>query len=160
MYILTLDVGTTHTAYCIGNLYYDIIEFNKVDNEYILGLINSSTLDTLAYEEFASYGMPIGKSTMESIKWNGRYIQKAIDNNLKVVPIFRKDVKINLCGTMKAKDTNIRQALINRFAQHDFKNGKGTKNNKDVFYGVSADMWSAIALYVTYLDKLKEDKGY
>ena len=56
---------------------------------------------------------------------------------------------------MKAKDSNIRQALIDRFANFDFKNGKGTAKNKDVFYGVTKDVWSAIAIGVTYYEKNK-----
>ena len=64
--------------------------------------------------------------------------------------IYRKDEKISICGSMKAKDANIRQALIDSYATHDFKTGKGTKTDPDTFYGVSADVWQAIAVGVTW----------
>lgn len=69
--------------------------------------------------------------------------------------VYRKDEKMTLCGSMKAKDSNIKQELINRYAKHDFKSGKGTKNNPDTFYGVAKDVWQAIAVGVTYYEGLK-----
>ncbi len=94
--------------------------------------------------------MPIGESTIRSITWNGRYIQSALDKNIPVYPIYRKEEKINLCHSMKAKDSNIRQALIDRFGE------VGTKKNQGFFYGFKKDIWSAFAVGCTYLDKQKE----
>lgn len=110
----------------------------------------------MAYEQFQCYGMAVGESTIESIIWNGRYIQSAIDKNIEVTAIYRKDEKINLCNSMRAKDANIRQALIDRFAKKDKKSGKGTKKDPDVFYGVTKDVWQAIAVGVTWFDMEKE----
>lgn len=151
--LLSIDAGTTESAYCIVDIQtYKPIEFGKVKNENLLSIVKNQRYNILAYEEFQCYGMPIGESTIKSITWNGRYIQSALDRGTPVHPIYRKDEKMNLCHSMKAKDSNIRQALIDRFAQHDFKNGKGTKRNKDWFYGFAADVWAAYAVAVTYLD--------
>lgn len=155
---LAIDVGTTETGYCVADMYnLKPIEFGKVDNEYLLNQMQIINYDILVYEKFQSYGMGIGQSTIDSIEWNGRYIQTALDRLVKVYPMPRKEVKINICGSLRAKDTNIRLALIDRFAKHDFKNGKGTKKNQDWFYGFKADVWSAYAILVTFHDtKYKE----
>jgi len=155
MKVLGIDVGTTETAICLIDEEYKPLLFSKISNEEVLELIELMDLDThLALEEFASYGMPIGKSTMESIKWNGRIMQKALDlgiNNIHF--ILRKDVKMNLCNSMKAKDSNIRQALIDRFGE------VGVKSNQGYFYGFKADVWSAMAIATTYLDLKERENG-
>ena len=64
--------------------------------------------------------------------------------------IYRIDEKMNLCHSAQAKDANIRQALIDRFGD------VGTKRNPGWFYGVSKDVWAAIAVGVTWHDKNKK----
>lgn len=157
MIILALDVGTEQSGYCLMNSEnYRPYEHGKMDNYDLLKkAVKMWLYDVLVYEEFQSYGMPIGKSTITSITWNGRFIEAAWDRGKPYFPIYRAEEKINLCGTMKAKDANLRQAMIDRFAEFDFKNGKGTKDKQDWFYGFSKDAWSAAIIGVTFIDKLK-----
>lgn len=153
MAILAIDAGTTESGYVIMRLKpFQLLKFGKIPNADLLNIVKIEDYESLIYEEFQSFGMPIGESTIKSITWNGRYIQSALDRGKKAIPIYRKDEKMTLCGSMKAKDSNIRQALIDRYAKFDFKNGKGKKDNPDTFYGVSKDAWSAIAVGVTYYE--------
>jgi len=71
----------------------------------------------------ASYGMAVGKEVFETCVWIGRFIEIARLRNIEVEYIYRKEEKMNLCNSMKAKDSNIRQALIDRFGE------VGTKKN-------------------------------
>lgn len=154
MIILALDVGTEQSGFCLMNAdNYKPIEFGKEDNDVILKeKVKIWMYDALVYEEFQSYGMAIGKSTIKSITWNGRFIQAAWERSIPFYPIYRLEEKINLCGNAKAKDANLRQAMIDRFAKTP--NGKGTKAEPDWFYGFSKDAWSAAIIGVTFIDKI------
>jgi hypothetical protein len=158
MRILAIDAGTTESGFCIMDFdTYKPLFFGKEDNEEILKYVLEGNYDALVYEEFQSYGMSVGKSTITSITWNGRFIQAAVSLLKPYYPIYRAEEKIAICGTMKAKDANIRQALIDRFAQFDLKQGKGTKNNPDFFYGFAKDCWSAFCVGTTWIDKIKQE---
>lgn len=67
--------------------------------------------------------------------------------------IYRRDEKLCLCGTMAARDANIIQALVDRYAPGQPNRGKGTKKCPGFFYGFHADVWQAMAVAVTYFDK-------
>ncbi len=145
--ILAIDPGNIESAYCvIDKETYKPIEFGKIDNQLLLIKLCELKYETLVIEMIASYGMPVGKEVFETCVWIGRFIQRR--DCASYYYVYRKDEKINICGSMKAKDSNIRQALIDRFGQ------VGTKKNPGWFYGFKADIWSAYAVGITYLDKV------
>lgn len=157
MKILAIDPGCTESAYVVIDEKLKPIEFGKYINENVRQetrrFIKKYGQDLhIVIEMVACYGMAVGKEVFETCVWIGRFKEMAESNNMNTYYIYRKDEKINLCGSMKAKDTNIRQSLIDRFAKHDFKNGKGTKNNQDWFYGFKADIWASYAVGITYYD--------
>lgn len=158
MEILSIDAGTTVSGFAIISFPFSLVRFGKISNEELRSIVLNETYDVLVYEKFQSMGMPVGASTFESVEWNGVYRECARSRGIPIKTVYRKEEKEILCGSLRAKDGNIRQALIDRYARHDLKNGKGTKANPDVFYGVSKDVWAAIAVGVTYyeLSKLNE----
>lgn len=158
MRIIAIDPGDTQSGYCLMEGYKPI-SFQKANNEDLLDWIsmNASGVDVCAIEMVASYGMAVGKTVFDTCVWVGRFWQKAMDAGcFRVELIYRIEEKTMICHDSRAKDTNIRQALIDRFAAFDRKNGKGTKQKPDWFYGFSKDVWMAYAVGVVYLDKQQE----
>lgn len=147
--ILGIDPGNIESAYClIDKETYKPIEFGKINNSDLEDYICTKKSNHLKIiiEMVACYGMAVGKTVFDTCVQIGRFTMLADEYEY----IYRKDVKINLCGSMKAKDSNIRQALIDRFGE------VGTKKNQGWFYGFKSDIWSAYAVGTTYLDIKKE----
>ena len=104
--------------------------------------------------------MPVGKSIFETVYWTGRFCASYDTANMPkryADRMPRKDVKMHLCQSMRAKDSTVSQALVDRFAPFEKNKGKGTKRNPGFFYGFKSDIWSAMALAVTFFDKHEED---
>ncbi|MGI6069086.1 MAG: hypothetical protein ACOYBE_01530 [Blautia sp.] len=149
--LIAIDPGTAETAYVVLDWNYKIYEFAKVKNEELLQKLKKETYDAFVAEMISSYGMAVGREVFDTCVWIGRFWETARAKTKAY--IYRREEKMNLCGSMRAKDANIRMALIDRFAKFDFKNGKGTKKEPDIFYDFRADIWAAMAVGVTYLDK-------
>lgn len=140
--ILALDPGTTETGWVLFNS-------GKVENS---GVLKNETLlelmrlrpdcDTLAIEMIASYGMAVGREVFETCVWIGRF-QQAWHSPAAVRKVYRKDVKLHLCGSPRAKDPNIRQALIDKLG------APGTKKAPGATYGVTSHAWAALGVAVT-----------
>lgn len=156
--ILAIDPGNEQSAFCLMNAYtYRPLVHGKVDNKELLRLIDTMAFHVAVIERVSCFGMPVGRDVFDTCEWIGRFAQAFDERMIPVDYIYRPEEKINLCYSAKAKDANIKAALIERFAQHDYKNGKGTKTNPDWFYGFSADRWAAYAVGCTWLDKQKEN---
>ena len=150
MKVLAIDPGNQQSAWCMIDVEtLKPLSFCKEENQVVLTAVKHLSYDSIVIERVASYGMAVGRDVFETCEWAGRFTQAA-----RVPPDYghRQEEKLHLCGDSRAKDANIRRALIDRFAQHDLKNGKGTKKNPDWFYGFSADVWQAYAVAVTYVE--------
>jgi len=163
--LLAIDPGDEYSAFVFMDMStYEPLYFAKERNDeaarhmvdYIKGSDTAvSNVPNVACEMIASYGMGVGAHVFWTCVEIGKFATILEQAGCKVDYIYRKDEKMNLCNSMKAKDSNIRIALIDRFAQFDKKTGKGTKKNPDWFYGFSADCWQAYAVGVTWIDMQK-----
>lgn len=144
MRILAIDPGTVESGWC----YLDgdrVMASGISSNEEMLHQVKAewySDIEVLAIEMIASYGMAVGKEVFETCVWVGRF-QQAWGNPDAVRLVYRRDVKMHLCGTSKAKDANIRQALI------DLLGPQGTKKSPGATYGVKSHAWAALGVAVT-----------
>lgn len=149
MTILAIDPGTAESAFIIwnGRRSYrsgfvpnadmlDIVRQAKDVKESAL----SPAIECVAVEMVACYGMPVGREVFETCLLIGRIIEVCEREGMPVKLIYRNDVKMHLCGSARAKDGNIRQALIDKHG------APGTKKSPGPTYGISGHLWSALAV--------------
>lgn len=157
--VLAIDPGNVDSAYCvIDGKTLRPLEHDKVNNTVLASMIKDGHFDYIsgaAVERVASYGLPVGREIFETCEWIGRFSQLIEDDGKAVYYVYRKDEKLHICGDSRAKDANIRRALIDRFANHDLKNGKGTKKNPDWFYKFRSDEWAAYACGITHIERVE-----
>lgn len=148
--IFAIDPGNVESAFVIvTDDLSKVINKGKVYNEDLLDIICFVNQVThVAIEGIQSYGMPVGKEVFETCYFIGRLQETFLREHGKFpFMIYRMEEKMCLCHSTKAKDSNIRQALIDRFGE------VGTKKNPGFFYGFKKDIWSAMAVATTYHDK-------
>lgn len=157
--ILAIDPGNERSAYLSywsGDpvITSGIRQFDLIPNEELLATLHDPdrmrAVQVVAIEMVASYGMPVGKEVFETCVWIGRFVEAV---TCETHYVYRKDVKMHLCRSMKANDANIRAALIDRFGPGKEK-AVGTKKNPGPLYGIKKDLWSALAVAVTCADTL------
>lgn len=155
--ILAIDPGPVESAWVI----YDGVKpyaFAKWDNVRILEASPwPSMCRTVVIEQIASYGMPVGAETFETVWWAGRFHEAAERAGRYCARMPRKDVKLHLCQSPRANDASIRQALIDKWDGR--ASAIGTKGAPGPLYGVKADIWQALALAVTWWETFMQREG-
>ena len=175
MKLLAIDPGTTKSGWVMIDTFVPV-EWGWTDNHEMYSLINKFQVP-LVIEDVAHYGMPVGRDVFETVRWTGRFDRHAEASALPTEYINRPEVKLALCGSPRANDSTIRQALIDRYGGDDKAVGgkkcktckgkgwtgrnhddcvdcdkTGYKTAKGMLYGISGHVWSALAVGLTYFE--------
>jgi hypothetical protein len=158
--IIAIDPGDKQSAV----VHYDpiaraVIESQYADNDVVLACLRQCQYDrhptfpgapTLVIEMIASYGMPVGAEVFETCVWIGRFLEAWGPASHM---LYRRDVKLHLCGSMRAKDGNSRAALLDKFGG---SKACGTKKHPGPLRGISGDKWAALAVAVCFAETRME----
>jgi hypothetical protein len=180
--VLAIDPGTTKSAVVhLESVGWQILHAEIYDNRDLLeviGLVRPALLpgwpETLAIEMIESQGMAVGAETFQTVKWVGRFWDRWTQKRGPAFEVYRREEKLHLCGSARAKDGNIRQALIDRWGGDSvaLRRAKACKrrNLKSHVIGcaecgntgfigtngplssIHDDLWAALAVGVTYLE--------
>ena len=102
-------------------------------------------------EQVESYGMAVGRDVFETVHEAGRIYEATRGERRRLT---RRAVKLHLCGSSRAKDSNIRQALIDRFGGTGGRRvAVGLKASPGPLYGIRSHEWAALAVAVTWHDQ-------
>lgn len=137
MKILAIDPGPDMSAYVLWN--NKVLAHGHITNTEMRQILIREDYDECAIEMVASYGMAVGASVFNTCRWVGRFEELACKAPMLC---YRKDIKMFLCKTMRSKDKDIRQALLNLVGP------QGTKDKQGPTYGLKSHTWSALAVAV------------
>lgn len=152
--VLAIDPGPQQSAW----LFWDgqrVIKAGLEANMVVLMLLNNPerlpvpvpSTTHLVIESVESFGMAVGMEILETVFWTGRFVQAWGGTYTR---LGRKEIKLHLCQSVRAKDANIRQALLDRFGG---KGGVGTKKRPGPLHGIKTHLWAALAAAVTWTEK-------
>ena len=178
MRILAIDPGPVKSAFVWLTQTDGLPTIGKrahIGNAAVLAEIwaMASPAYTLIVEMVECFGMPVGRSVFDTCVQVGRFLEAwragqadvaYLVEPIKDAPppgyglIYRRQVKHHLCNAVAGvTDSNIRQALIDKWGGKETAIGRKPKSKKDTaspgpLYGIKADVWQALAVGVTYLE--------
>jgi len=142
--IIALDPGPTQSAWLIWDG-TRILQMAIDDNEQLLTKLRHEPSEHhLAIEMVASFGMAVGAEVFETVLWVGRFIEAWAVRGRSYEKVYRLRIKQHHCHDSRAKDTNIRAAIVDRFGGKE--RAIGRIKSKGPLYGVSSHLWSALAI--------------
>lgn len=140
--IYAIDPGPTESALVIlGNPPdpQEHIPARFIPNDAMLEYLRRHTdgLGLLCVEWLECQGAVVGASTFATAFAAGRFVEAWGGPHAL---ILRRDVKLHLCASVKAKDPHIREAVIARLG------APGTKRQQGPTYGWAGHCWQAGAV--------------
>lgn len=166
--ILAIDPGSTESAWVL----FDDGQphpFGTYPNDQLLDCLRKPAsafgsflegVDVVAIETIEPrYGLQMGWETLDTARWIGRF-QEAVHPT--PVVLLRRSVILRQLGvvtsprkgeTRVSADAGTRAALIDRFGGAGGKAAAiGLKASPGPLYGVTGDVWSALAVAVAYAE--------
>jgi len=142
MWITSIDPGTTESAILTWGIKEKRASGALIaSNKAILNSIRKGLwTENYVCEMIASYGMPVGKEVFETVLWIGQFKEAAESRGGTFELVTRQQVKLHHCMSNKAKDSNVSQALKDKYGQ------VGSKNKPGPLYGIKSHLWSALAV--------------
>lgn len=163
MRLLAIDPGPELSAWVV----YDTelkrpIEWKKQECFLVRELVwkHAGNEDgAVVIEEVASYGMSVGRDVFRTCYEIGRLQETfawAGHPGDEPLMLERRDVKLHLCNSVRATDSNVLHALYDLYGGSR-RAAVGVKASPGVLYGMKADCWQALALAITCAEtRLKE----
>jgi hypothetical protein len=147
--LLAIDPGPEESAYVV----YDTERKIPTRWAKVLNLeLDEFDAEMMAIEMIASYGMAVGREVFETCVWIGRFIERWqwADERFETEPelVYRRNVKLHLCDSPRANDSNIVHALYDRYGGSR-RAAVGVKASPGPLYGMSKDCWQALAVAIT-----------
>src|SRR4051794_25858834 len=119
MKVLAIDPGYEQSAFVLfeaGHIFNHGILRNEAMREIIASGL--AYVDRVVLEQIESFGMAVGREVFETVFWTGRFFEAASEI-CAPERMPRRTVKLHLCRSARAQDSNIRVALLDRFGGKD-----------------------------------------
>lgn len=142
--VIGIDPGTRQSAYLVWDRQAkEVLEKGTLENAaFIERLAKYPYLYPIGLEMVQNFGSPMSNEVIETIVFTGRIIQLWHSKGARLHRMFRSHVKTQICRDSKAKDSWVRQALIDGWGPI------GKKDSPGPLYGVVEHEWQALAAAV------------
>jgi hypothetical protein len=173
--ILSIDPGSKESA-MITLVAGEPERWQKWNNCILIDFLRMPPLsiDHLVIESMVSYGQVVGDDVFETCRWIGRFEEVWLSRGGSVSFLRRAEVKKHVAESASAKDSGVRESLIRRWGGQEVAIGgavcracnrkkrampgcmkclgTGDATPKGPLHGIASDVWSALAIAVTYHD--------
>lgn len=157
--VIAIDPGPEQSAI----LEWDgarIVSHRIGDNDSVRAQLDAEADASLlvVLEQVESFGMAVGRDVFQTVFETGR-MYEFVQPPTRRMMLPRRAAKMHLCASVRAKDSNIRQALIDRFGGNGGRRtAVGVKSAPGPLYGIRSHEWAALALAVTAWDQDLHEK--